>query len=397
MVDVCAATTLIEGESEIFETHANQGTLTCAETSYIFVPLTDTSALTQAVYQFLCEINTLGEHKEWDFTAVLITKTEVEIFQEISSLQESLCKLEIAENNPAQNQAHKAEITPKQQKGQPTSTRPSSTKPLEQSESGQKFSSLFSLARSMSPHKGRAEAERTHSEAPPRKETMGESLQLFREFAQKTEEKRFKEKEQDPRSSQDQKREQEEREKKKKSQKIQIEQIHTSLSVSSSSSTEASDSGEKKTEEMGNIFLRFMALMARILGQAEAEAHSLYLKIKARTDDIETLTKLQSKINSSSGKIDWTKDEEMKKLVDRAREIGVDIPAGKYTWTEEEKKLLKENIQMRKDNMEKITQLERTDMQRYLQEATHCHQARSNILKLLKEVIDTFVHNIRPN
>jgi len=51
---------------------------------------------------------------------------------------------------------------------------------------------------------------------------------------------------------------------------------------------------------------------------------------------------------------------------------------------------------MRKDSMEKVTQLERTDMQRYLQEASQCHQARSNVLKLLKEVMDTIIHNMRP-
>ena len=86
----------------------------------------------------------------------------------------------------------------------------------------------------------------------------------------------------------------------------------------------------------------------------------------------------------------------MKALIEKARAIGVDIPSDKLTWTDEEKKLFKENIQMRKDSMEKVTQLERTDMQRYLQEASQCHQARSNILKLLKEVTDTILANLRP-
>lgn len=152
----------------------------------------------------------------------------------------------------------------------------------------------------------------------------------------------------------------------------------------------------KKTEEDENVFIKYMRLMAKILGQAEAEAHELYLKIKKRTDNVDILTLLTSKINSEKGDIDWKNDEEMKLLIEKARELGVDIPANKYTWNEDEKKLLKENIQMRKDSLEKITQLERTDMQRYLQEASQCHQGRSNILKLLKEVIDTFIYNIRP-
>ncbi len=145
-----------------------------------------------------------------------------------------------------------------------------------------------------------------------------------------------------------------------------------------------------------NIFIKFMQLMAKILGQAEAEAHELYLKIKERTDNVDLLTLLLSKVNSEKEDINWEDNEEMKFLINKARSCGVDIPPEKYSWTEEEKKLLKENIQMKKDSMEKITQLERTDMQRYLQEVSQCHQTRSNVLKLLKEVIDTFIYNLRP-
>lgn len=144
-----------------------------------------------------------------------------------------------------------------------------------------------------------------------------------------------------------------------------------------------------------NIFVRFMNLMARILGQAEAEAHELYLRVKARTDDVDTLTLLLSKINNESDAIDWEEQEDLKKLIDRAKELGVPIHDS-YQWSIEEKKLLKENIIMRKENLEKITQLERTDMQRLLQEVSQCHQTRSNVLKLLKELMDTFIYNLRP-
>ncbi|ADZ18176.1 hypothetical protein [Chlamydia psittaci] len=150
-----------------------------------------------------------------------------------------------------------------------------------------------------------------------------------------------------------------------------------------------------QTPKIENVFIRFMKLMARILGQAEAEAQELYLRVKERTDNVDTLTLLLSKINSEKGAIDWRDNPEMKALVEQARKLDVTI-SDTLQWTEEEKKLLKENIQMRKENMEKITQLERTDMQRHLQEVSQCHQARSNVLKLLKELMDTFIYNLRP-
>ncbi|ANH78815.1 hypothetical protein [Candidatus Chlamydia sanziniae] len=151
-----------------------------------------------------------------------------------------------------------------------------------------------------------------------------------------------------------------------------------------------------ETPKIENVFLRFMKLMARILGQAEAEAHELYLRVKERTDNVDALTVLISKINNEKGDINWSNDPETKALVDRAKILGVPINNDNYTWSEEEKKAFKENIQMRKENMEKITQLERTDMQRHLQEVSQCHQARSNVLKLLKELMDTFTYNLRP-
>lgn len=189
----------------------------------------------------------------------------------------------------------------------------------------------------------------------------------------------------------DENEDQEKEKKRDSSKKITIKGIYTSTM----SSVEP-PSTSPPTKEVGDVFHCFLLLMEKILGQAQAEAHQLYHKIKERTDQVELLTKLIGKLNLIDGKVDWSKDEEMKMLVQQARAIGVEIPENKYTWSKDEKRYLLENIQMRKDTMEKMTQLERTDMQRYMQEASHCHQARSNILKLMKEIGDTIIHNLRP-
>ena len=172
--------------------------------------------------------------------------------------------------------------------------------------------------------------------------------------------------------------------------------IKASFPTQKSSADSEDDGGYPVAEGVESIYVRFLALMARVLGQAEASAQELYQKIKTRTDQVDLLSSLLSKINLEKDKIDWSKNEEMKKLVDKARELGADIPEGKYSWTKEEKAQLKENIQMKRENMEKITQLERTDMQRFLQEASQCHQLRSHILKMLKEVVDVIISNFRP-
>lgn len=217
-------------------------------------------------------------------------------------------------------------------------------------------------------------------------------FQPIKDLPQRLDKDGFNEKNQ--KNDQEQNEEKEDPKKRERS-KVKIKGIFATTSSSAASS--ASNEPLPPVKNVGDVFHCFLLLMERILGQAQAEAHELYQKIKNRTDQVEILTKLIGKLNVIDGKVDWSKDEEMKLLVQQARAMGVEIPENKYTWTKDEKRYLLENIQMRKDTMEKMTQLERTDMQRYMQEAAHCHQARSNILKLMKEIGDTIIHNFRPS
>lgn len=286
--------------------------------------------------------------------------------------------------------------------------------------------SVFALARTLSlskkvqENKNRDQASQSHNknsshsrESVPVHTPNANLQQNHHENTQ-----RFKEKEEEKQHSDQNSKEHDEEEKKKlsfsqKSKKTKATFIEGPLASSGvhstkrktfwepQASTQATDPVVKKydhvPDSVGNIFLRVLALMARIIQQAEGAANELYLRIKARTDNIDILTSLLSKINLEKGAIDWTKDEELKKLVDQARAMGVEIPEGKYKWTKDEKQNLIENIRMKKDNMEKVTQTERTDLQRWLQEVSQNHQGRSNILKLIKEINDTFIHNLRPS
>jgi hypothetical protein len=222
-----------------------------------------------------------------------------------------------------------------------------------------------------------------------------ESGQQERREPTNTEKKEKGEKEGGGKGGGEQEQKEQQEEKEKERQKLKVEAQSGNASHSDVNKEEEKSSDAISSEPTGDIFTRFMALMARILGQAQADAHTLYQRIKERTDNIDILTGLLAKLNTTKGKIDWSKDPQMKALVDKARAIGVEIPEGKYSWSEEEKRYLKENIQTRKDTLEKVTQLERTDMQRYMQEASQCHQARSNVLKLIKEIMDTIIHNIK--
>ena len=373
----------------------------------------ETEPSSRAAFQHLQAINE-EETSEHTFTASAISPEEVERECEIVSLKEALAKG--ATDTPKEGTKNREGVkqTP-QPRRSATKTTPKAHSPFIPGmprETGKtNFSSIFDMAAAKGQEQSRRNEGRPLSEQIREKDQKlgrahSASPSLIDGKIETPESGRHDEREghesDDQSQSQDQG-EQEQREKererlfatKNSSGKEKLGSKVTSIQASTKSKKSSSASA-KEPEEMGNLFYRFMALMARILGQAEAEAHALYQKIKGRTDDIDLLTGLMQKINAEQGDIDWSEDEEMKALLQRARELGVDIPEDQTEWKEGEKHLLKENIQMRKDSMEKLTQLERTDMQRYLQEASQCHQARSNMLKLLKEVVDTIVHNIRP-
>lgn len=365
-----------------------------------------TEDISQGVSDYLEKINkeqtlpenTLGEHT---FTQVN-PEIEAEIFDLLLDLQATeAVKDGTQDTNKTTTQKKTTEPQVKHEKeaSASTSSNPKETKTV--------YSSLFSMANSM--NKERAQQRQQLDREPARPEhksplaSASPALNMRdTPLAENRAENQNKERDDEQGGGfGGNKREGGQQEQKKQKEKKQGKEglkIKASRSVSSSRTTHMAATPHIQSSSGGieNIYIRFMALMARILGQAEAEGHALYLRIKERTDNVDALTLFVSKINSEKGNIDWSKNEELKQLVDKARALGVDIPAGKYQWTEEEKKLLKENVQMRKDSMEKITQLERTDMQRYLQEASQCHQARSNVLKLMKEVMDVIIHNMKP-
>ncbi len=409
----------------------NQGTLKTEGKDYSFFVLADSEAVTEAVSEFLQEINQQKTASDvlLDFEFLHITQQLIETEHE-----KTLLLGELLEGEQLPEQQGSAQKETKMEGGRQTQhnqgAHPKNSSPQAPSKSAEVvYTSLFSLARSFHTSKAQqhhaSKSEGTHSERNTGREEHRPVLtpmtsqkseneitkenRYDRERQGEKQREREKEDEREGAAQDQQQHQQESGSKEDKSKKkIQIHSIQAARSKSGREGNSAMQRPQAATQSNQNpgsyksggsvdsIYIRFMALMARILGQAEYEAHQLYLRIKERTDNIDVLTLLVSKVNSEKGAIDWSNNQEMKQLIDRARAIGVDIPQGKYSWSEEEKKLLKENIQMRKDSMEKMTQLERTDMQRFLQEASQCHQARSNVLKLLKEVVDTILANLRP-
>jgi hypothetical protein len=414
----------------------SEGILKAGKEYTVFV-FENTEGISEAANEFLQEANKNEAFPELlsEYVFVHITAEMIEVEHEIAQLLQQLGQIDLPQKELSQSHqalSHKPDSkahVPIERESPFLKGKESLHQPAASKASREVFPSLFALARSMHssvparPSAARKE-DRSDLQAlqrkdvslapqqatdPSEKATPQELRREREKEGQREQEHKEKEDQQESGQGDQQKKEEEKFHQRKNGKKIAaIAGVQAARGRTRETKSQSQNPGQgieksRLTTQSGgpvgsieNVYIRFMALMARILGQAEMEAHQLYLRIKDRTDQIDVLTLLLSKMNSEKGAIDWTNNEEMKALIQKAKAIGVDIPDDKYKWSEEEKKLLKENIQMRKDSMEKITQLERTDMQRYLQEASQCHQARSNVLKLLKEVMDTIIANMRP-
>jgi len=374
----------VESIEDLTQTTSPKEAKTGSLEGHIVEPL-DSEGVTEEAYQFLTAANEQESAKE--FEAVDLARAFQETEAEMAALKQALAKPEQNDKPTLVKESPKA---PEKRELHPETQKTTKCTPQEQLAHSRSdiFGQRDALAKMLRAH----QTEKAPFFATtPRKENREKAEERLQVETTKAAENnaltKSKESEKE-REGQGEHQQQDEEQKKKR-------QRFLKKRVASVDGSERKGASAPSEELQGDIFTRFMALMARILGQAQADAHALYRRIKERTDNIDILTGLIGKINNTEGKVDWSEDPQMRALIDKARALGVEIPEGKYSWTEEEKRYLKENIQMRKDSLEKVTQLERTDMQRYMQEASQCHQARSNVLKLIKEVMDTINHNLR--
>lgn len=151
-------------------------------------------------------------------------------------------------------------------------------------------------------------------------------------------------------------------------------------------------------KQIDHLFTKIFSLLKDLHSVVETDAAELHSRIKTRTEHLKRLSTLVQKINTvpPGQSVDWSKDPEMKALLDEARALGVEIEKGKYAFSEKELEHLKENTQIVRDRFEKLTQTERADLQRYLQEASQYLQFISNLLKKVETVGDTLSRNVRP-
>lgn len=133
----------------------------------------------------------------------------------------------------------------------------------------------------------------------------------------------------------------------------------------------------EKIEEI--VFL----LLTTRLGYLKDEIKKEFLELKERQDQVAELHKILQSLKSGKGEkgdLDISNNQELKTMLDRARELGVDIPEGRTQFTKDQVVDLFENIRMSVEDLNT-----RNDMQ--LQKATRLTSERYESFQLARAIM----------
>lgn len=121
----------------------------------------------------------------------------------------------------------------------------------------------------------------------------------------------------------------------------------------------------------------------------EDQIHKEFQELKPRQDQVAFLHKLLKAINSSTndkGGLDWSKNDELLELMDKAREMGVDIPEGKKKFNQDERERLVDNVKMTVEDLNVQNDMQLQNITRLNNERFESYQLARAIMKPLHDV-----------
>lgn len=120
--------------------------------------------------------------------------------------------------------------------------------------------------------------------------------------------------------------------------------------------------------------------------------------LKDRYADVKSLNDLRKKINNAlsdpAAKIDITKDDELKKMLEKAKELGVPVIDGKTSYTKEEAERLLDNIKMTIDDLTVQNDLQMQQISRLQNEHHESFQLAMSIMRPVHAAKSSMIRGI---
>lgn len=150
-----------------------------------------------------------------------------------------------------------------------------------------------------------------------------------------------------------------------------------------------------KPTETGNssnsnhLSLESLALLINMerLKRLENKIATEFVELKKRQDEVSFLHKLIKTINTATvnEEFDCTNNQELKDLLAKAKECGVDLKEDKFKYTKEERERLIENIRITADDNNVLNDMQLQTITRLTTERYESYQLARSIMKPLHE------------
>lgn len=124
------------------------------------------------------------------------------------------------------------------------------------------------------------------------------------------------------------------------------------------------------------------------LNQLKDKTQKELKELKERQQKVRELHKLLRSINEATdgtGKLDFAKDKELKDLIKKAKEHGVEIDGSKTKYSKEERERLLENIRVAVEDLNVENEMQMQTLSRLTSERYETYQMARSILKPLHE------------
>lgn len=127
-----------------------------------------------------------------------------------------------------------------------------------------------------------------------------------------------------------------------------------------------------------------MVLLSERLQHLQARTEREFLELKDRQEQVSQLHKILKRINnhtSEKGELNFKDNEELKNLIESAKDLGVEINAGKDSYTNLERERLVDNIRMTIEDLNTKNDMQLQAVTRLTNERYESFQLARSIMK----------------
>ncbi len=141
-----------------------------------------------------------------------------------------------------------------------------------------------------------------------------------------------------------------------------------------------------------------LMITTKRVGDLEAKIKEAHKEIQARQEKIAFLHGILRAINATTSDeetLDWENDPELLEMLEKAREMGIEIPEGKTKFDKNSRLRLIENIKMGVDDLNLENEMQMQTVTRLTNERYESYQMARSIMKPLHELRMAILRNFK--